>query len=210
VKMEAGKEYTVEFKAKDFNAQGYQFTLNFDRNAVEFVQVNPAVAGAENFGLTLLEKGVITTSWNGNAQPANGDVMFSLTFKALANADLSDVLNVNSRYTVAEAYNQAGELLNVSLAFNGRATAGTFELYQNTPNPFSTTTVIGFNLPEGATATLTISDVSGKVVKTLNRNFVKGYNEVKLERKELPATGILYYQLDTPTDSATKMMLLMD
>ncbi len=210
-KLNAGETYTVDFKANDFDVLGYQFTLNFDQNAVEFVEVAPAIAGAENFGMALLEEGVITASWNDNDVNLAGDqVIFSLVFNAVQDVELSNAITVNSRYTVAEAYNTNGELLDVELAFNGATVAAEFELYQNTPNPFSKTTVIGFTLPEASTAKLTITDVSGKVVKVQKADFAKGYNEFKLERSELTAKGILYYQLDTDTDSATKMMILID
>ncbi|MEZ4960201.1 MAG: HYR domain-containing protein [Saprospiraceae bacterium] len=211
VQLTAGQEYTVAFKASDFKVLGYQFTLNFDSKALAFNDVVPGIANIENFGLTMVDKGAITSSWNDdNATVANGEPVFSLVFKAIANVRLSEVLSVNSRYTKAEAYKPNGDLLEVELVFNGAAAARHFELYQNMPNPFSNYTVIGFNLPEAATATLTVTDVSGKVVKSVKQEFAKGFNEIRLERRELPATGILYYQLDTPTDSATKMMLLMD
>lgn len=210
-RLTAGMDYTVDFKAQDFDVLGYQFTLNFDRSALDFVQVNPSVAGTENFGLTLLEEGAITTSWNDNdTRLSDGEVVFSLVFRAKSDVKLSDVLSVNSRFTKAEAYQRNGELLDVELAFGGATVKSGFELYQNTPNPFNASTVIGFNLPEAVNATLTISDVSGRIVKVVNSDFAKGYNEIRLERRELPTTGILYYQLDTPTDSATKMMLLIE
>ena len=209
-KLKAGETYQVDFKAEDFKVLGYQFTLNFDRNVLEFVEVANAVAGAENFGLSLLEEGAITTSWNDDdVNLIDGEVVFSLVFTAKASGKLSDVLSANSRYTKAEAYQRNGDLLDIELTFNGQTVAG-FELYQNTPNPFSTTTIIGFNMPEASAATLTITDVSGKVVKTIEGEYAKGYNEISLERRDLPATGILYYQLDTDNDSDTKMMLLMD
>ena len=161
--------------------------------------------------MTLLEEGIITASWNeDNVNLAGDQVIFSLVFKANQDVKLSDAIAVNSRYTVAEAYNTNGELLDVELAFNGATVAAAFELYQNTPNPFSKQTIIGFTLPEASTAKLTITDVSGKVVKVLEDDFVRGYNEIKLERSELSAQGIMYYQLDTDTDSATKMMILID
>ncbi len=210
VELQKGEVYTVNFKAHDFNVLGYQFTLNYDRTALEFVEVVPAVANQENFGLTLLDKGAITTSWNENDVRLNdGTVVFSLTFKANRSVKLSEALSVNSRFTPAEAYDPNGNLLDVSLSFNG-AVAGAFELYQNTPNPFSAQTVIGFNLPQATSAKLTITDVSGRVVKVIEGEFQKGYNEVTLKRNELPAGGIYYYQLDTPTDSATRMMMLLD
>ena len=209
--LEAGETYTVDFTAKDFEVQGYQFTLNFDQSEVEFVEVKAAVAGAENFGYKLLDKGVLTASWNGNDVKLTGEqVIFSLVFKALNGLELSDAIQVNSRFTLAEAYRADGSLLDVGLAFNGNLLTAGFELYQNTPNPFDKGTVIGFILPEASTATLTISDVSGKILRIKEGDFAKGYNEFRLERSEIKATGLLYYQLDTDTDSATRKMVVFD
>ena len=94
--------------------------MNFDQDVVEFVDVNSAVAKAENFGYALLEEGVITASWNENNFNLAGDqVIFSLTFQATQDVTLSEAITINSRYTVAEAYNNNGELFDVELAFNG-------------------------------------------------------------------------------------------
>jgi len=207
-----GETYTVEFKATDFAVSGYQFTLNFDRNALDFVEVLPGLATEANFGLTMVNEGVITTSWNSNSVKtlATGDVVYGLTFTAKQSGRLSNMLNINSRYTTAEAYTADAELLNVALSFNNTLVADGFELYQNTPNPFASNTTIGFYLPEATSATLTISDVQGKVVKVIEQDFVKGYNQVDLKRSDLGATGVLYYRLDTDSDSATRMMILVD
>jgi len=203
----AGQDYTVEFRSDDFNALGYQFTLNFDNQALEFEGIQAGVAGEENFGLTFLDEGSITTSWNGDA---TGDDLFGLTFKAKANANLSDLVSVSSRYTKAEAYNQNGEMLDVSLAFsNGKVANKEFELYQNTPNPFSSETVIGFNLKQEGNATLTVHDVSGKILRVVEGNYAEGYNEVRISSTNLPSTGVLYYTLKTADDTASRKMILM-
>lgn len=214
VNVEAGKTYTVDFKATDFNVSGYQFSLAFNNKSLEFVEVVPAVASASNFGTTLVNEGVITASWNseeGNAvRLAKDEVVFSLTFKALTSGRLSEMMNINSSKTVAEAYNSNSELMNVAMSFNNNLVANGFDLYQNTPNPFASVTTIGFNLPEATSATLTISDVQGKVVKVINGDYSKGYNTVTLKRSDLGATGVLYYRLDTGSDSATRKMILVD
>ena len=217
VEMVAGEQYTVDFEAKDFaNILGYQFTLAFDKDAVEFVDVEAgklADLSANNFGMSLLEEGVITTSWNATQATSleNADVVFSVTFTAKSNTLLSEALAVNSRYTVAEGYDNNADVLNIGLIFNNSTVvAGNFDLYQNQPNPFKAETVIGFNLPEAGAATLTVYDVSGKVLKLVNGDFAQGYNEVTLNRAELSGAGVLYYQLDTETDSATKKMIVID
>jgi len=204
--VQKGEVVTVDFTAADLDIAGYQFTMNFDMNSLELVELLPGLANEDNFGFTLVEKGAITTSWNGNADNAS---LFSLVFRAKADGQLSSLLSVNSRFTAAEAYASNGDLLDVQLSFNGN-TANGFALYQNTPNPFKGQTTIGFNLPEAGAATLTITDISGKVISMIERDFAKGYNEIRINSSELPATGVLYYTLKSATETATKKMVIVE
>ncbi|HMR73388.1 MAG TPA: T9SS type A sorting domain-containing protein, partial [Candidatus Saccharibacteria bacterium] len=194
----AGREYTVTFNAAEVaNIEGYQFSMNL--KGLELVEVVEGVATAENFGLALVDEGVITTSWNGTA---DSEELFSLVFKATANGKLSEMVQVTSQLTAAEAYNANEEVLNVALRFNGQEVANGFELFQNVPNPFNGKTVIGFNLPENGSATLRVYDVAGKVLKVVRGDYAKGYNQVELESSQLPATGVLYYTLETNMGTA--------
>ena len=205
--LKAGKSYTVAFTAEAMDLLGYQFTLGYNTEAIEVVEVVEGVATQENFGM--LEAGVITTSWNVSEARAmaQGEALFSLVVKANADVTLSEAFGISSAYTVAEAYNGASELLNVNLSFNGM-TANNFALFQNVPNPFKGSTVVSFTLPEATTAKLTLMDVSGKVLQVVEGEYSKGYNEVRLSN--IAATGVLYYQLDTPTHSATRKMVVLD
>jgi hypothetical protein len=210
----AGEEFTVDFKANDFkNIAGYQFTLGFDHNAVEFVDVAANLEGLStaNFGLTKLNEGVITTSWNSNqgVSVANGDVLFSITFRANAAVNTQELLSINSRYTESEAYD-GSDLYNVVLEFNGNEVSNGFELFQNTPNPFKAETTISFNMPAAGAVTLEIYDVSGRVLRLIEMDAVKGANSVNITRDGIDATGVLYYQLETATETATKKMILVD
>ncbi len=213
-----GQSYTVDFLASDFtNINGYQFTLNFDAAAMNFAGIQAGALNVTdaNFGLNRLNEGVITTSWNiAEAKTvANDEVLFSITFDIAQATTVSEALNVTSRYTNAEAYNTSNQL-DVALTFNtteGAVTAaGEFELFQNTPNPFNGETVIGFNLPTASTATLKIYDVSGRTLKVVEGEFNRGYNQVTVDGSSLNAAGVLYYQLDTPDNSATMKMILLD
>ena len=203
--VEAGQTVNVAFTAANIaNATGYQFTLN----TAGIAEIVEGVAKTANFNTNLAERGVIATSWNGEAT-AN-DVLFALTFTANTTGLLSEMLSISSDVTAAEAYNTVGELLNVGIEFNSTAIATGFELNQNTPNPFNGETLIGFNLPTTGTATLTVMDVQGKVLKAITADYAKGYNTVSLNANELGATGVLYYQLEAADNVAIKKMIIIE
>lgn len=208
--IKVGNEYTVEFTAADIaSIQGYQATLTFDATALELVDMIYGVATEDNFGMRFVEEGMITTSWNGEANA--DEVLFSLVFRANADAQLSELLGISSRYTKAEAYNLDDETLDVAINFNnGTVASAGFELYQNTPNPFKGETLIGFNIPEAAEVTIRIHDVTGKALKMIRGDFAKGYNNVTVNAKELPAVGVLYYTIETADYTATKKMIIVE
>jgi len=215
--MKTDETYTVDIKASDFTeVLGYQFTLNFDMNQLEFIDIKSGEVknlNEDNFG-TRLHEGVLTSSWNVQEGLSLTDdaVLFSITFKAKANVELSKAINISSRMTTAEAYNQSGDLMNLDLEFNTEDSDATqaFALYQNQPNPFKDHTIIGFNLPEASEATLTIYDASGRLIQQIQNEFVKGYNEVQINRSDFENIGLLYYRLETNTDIATKRMIITE
>ncbi|MEZ4943271.1 MAG: T9SS type A sorting domain-containing protein [Saprospiraceae bacterium] len=201
--VKAGEVFTVDFTpGTDF--AGYQFTLN--TGGLELLELLPGEnQTANNFGV-FAKDGAVTVSVDG----ASG---FAARFRASKTGMLSQLLGVSSRITRAEAYKADGESYDVAFRFNGAngsvvAGAG-FELLQNTPNPVREQTIISFNLPEATTATLTISNAEGRLVKVLNGAYGKGLNTVTINRSDL-TSGVLFYQLETPTHSATKKMIVVD
>ena len=139
--------------------------------------------------------------------------MFTVTFKATKSGKLSKAINVNSSLTPAVAFNSNEETMDVALEFNsnnGTVAASNFELLQNNPNPFKESTTISFILPAAGKATLSIYTVDGKVVKTIQGDFAQGMNNVVINRSEISAAGVLYYQLDTDTDSAVRKMIIIE
>ena len=201
----AGETFAVTLKAAEQTA-GYQFTLNYP--GLEVLDIVPGNRmGLDNFAVFAKDQ-TLTTSYHGEAK---GE--FTLRFRAKQTGRLSKMLTVSSRITKAEAYGSTtsiGERKTVALRF--KATTGTtvtglgFELYQNQPNPFLNKTVIGFHLPEAATATLTVYDETGKLLHRQQGDFARGYNHFSLERELVPTTGLLYYKVETSTDAATRKM----
>lgn len=84
-----------------------------------------------------------------------------------------------------------------------------FTLYQNVPNPFATTTDISFNLPSDQQATLSVMDITGKLVYQQTGAYKKGYNTITLDISDINASGILHYQIETDTHSDNKKMIVI-
>jgi hypothetical protein len=87
--------------------------------------------------------------------------------------------------------------------------ADRFEVYQNVPNPFNAGTTIGFSLPQAEKVTLKVFDVTGKMMYVTGGQFNKGYNSFTLDANALNLHGVLYYQIETGTDSATRKMIII-
>jgi hypothetical protein len=217
--LQPGEVVPVTLRAKDFDqVYGFQFTLDFDPQALEFQNVVPtAMTNAQNFGLSLLDQGAVTTSWFeiNPVTMSDGEAVITLNFKVKTACDLKSVIGISSRFTQAEAY--VGEDMSVwevGVDFSGVVSASEigstgFELYQNVPNPFSQKTAVGFRLPKASKATLTVYDLTGRMVTTIEGEYPAGFNEIQLSRQALPADGLLFYRLETPEFTATRSMTLV-
>ncbi len=211
--FEEGTTFSADFKLADLaTVEGYQFTMNLDLSKVEIIDIEEGVAKDANFGTTMMNRGILTTSWNQGADVAqNEERMFSVVLKAKEAGKLSEVVNITSDLTQAEAYNTDGDLLNIALAFNDNVTVDNeFTLYNNKPNPFKEQTIVSFDLPKAGNARLTIFDFSGRIVKAINKEFGAGYNEIHVDKGILKGSGIYFYQLETATHTAKKKMILID
>lgn len=204
--LQAGARTVVEVKASDIaNMEGYQATIEL--GDVELLDINYGVAQAENFGMTHLAEGVITTSWNGEA---TDEVLFSLVLSSNVDAQLSEVMSISSQYTAAEAYDRSGQVLSVAIDFGTGIQAADFALYQNQPNPFVGQTVIGYELPQAGEATLTIHDVTGKVLQLQRQTTEAGKQQFVVNSRDLGAAGVLYYTVTSGEYTATKKMVVVE
>ena len=219
----AGEEVSVTFKAGDNfeDILSYQFTTNWDDRVLEFVEAVPGTLtnlSSVNFNPMRADEGLLATNWY-NLAPVDlneGFEIFTLKFIALEDApSLVDIMGISSDYIVAEVLKGSEEILGADVTIDGVTSnselgANHFALYQNRPNPFGYKTAIGFTLPQSSETTLTILDPAGRVLKLVKGYFTAGYHQIVVDRKDLPAKGILFYRLETATDMAVKKMILLD
>jgi hypothetical protein len=208
--VNAGEMVDVAISSTDFAAiEGYQFTLQTE--GLEFRGVDAGVVSMsdENMGVF---GSTLTASWHkvGGVSATSSDVLFTLRFQATAAGKLSSMITLNSRETEAEAYNTVEDIKDLKLTFRGAEHGAEFALYQNEPNPFKGNTMIGYDLPVAGKVTLTLFDVTGKVLLVKSQDSVKGYNTISVSSKDMPSVGVLYYRLDANEYTATKKMVIIE
>jgi len=220
-----GDVVRVDFRSPNFRGiSGWQGTLSAtssELRAASSLNLTELIPGKlnlsnQNLGLRHAEEGMITMSWNTNARSGldieEQQILFTLVFKAQENGRLSEVLRIGSQHTIAESYQGRGELGNLGIRFvqNGNEIVAKSALYQNYPNPFDQRTVIGINLAAQGKGTLKVYDATGRTIKSVERDWTKGYHEVWFDRKEIGATGVLYYRFESGFFTASKKMILID
>jgi len=84
-----------------------------------------------------------------------------------------------------------------------------FTLSQNYPNPFNPSTNISFSLPASGFVSLKVYDLLGREVATLvDETRAAGSYNVRFDARSL-ASGTYLYRLTTPSQSATRKLILM-
>ncbi|MBK7869901.1 MAG: T9SS type A sorting domain-containing protein [Saprospiraceae bacterium] len=214
IEVKAGEIYQIPFTVDAFeNMAGYQFALGYEPQALEFLS---AEAGAlnnldeSNFGV-LPEQGLITSSWIGDANLDEKATLFTLTFRAQRDGQLSEMLTLNNQKLRAEAYSDDLQIQPVALTFDqALESAQDLIVYQNRPNPVANSTIIPFQLPEGSQVRLTVLDITGRILLSKVNDFSKGYNEFSIDKSELKASGLLLYKVESGNAAVTKKMLILE
>ncbi len=208
--LSEGEMVDFAVRSSDFTSiEGYQFTLT--AQGLEFRGIESGIVDMsdENIGVF---GDTLTASWHkvGGVSATSNDVLFTLHFQAKNGGRLSEMMNLNSKETPAEAYNTSDDIKDLKLLFRGSENKVEFALYQNEPNPFKGNTVIGYDVPQSGPVTLTVFDVTGKILVVKNQDAINGYNTITVSDKDLPAAGVMYYRLDAGEYSATKKMVLIE
>ncbi len=213
VEFKEGQTFSLPVRAKDFeNLLGFQMTLEYNEYNMEILQVESGALelGANNIALHD-EEAAITMSWN-DVQPQSFDeeeVLFTLEVSAKTSGSVSSAMSLTNSITPAEAYDESGNK-NTLLSFRSvKEEYNEFALYQNSPNPFSDQTVVGFVLPTRADYTMLFYDVNGKELLVIEEEGKKGYNQVQLSSGDIKAQGVIYYKLESGEYSASKKMVVV-
>ena len=133
----------------------------------------------------------------------------NLQFVVTQSGKFADMISLTNKVAATEAYTFADEILDVRFE-TGNANEVEFALYQNEPNPWNSSTMIGFDLPDEGEVKLTLVDMTGKTIKVIEGYYKAGRQSIELLKKDVPGNGILYYRLDSGNYSATKKMIRLE
>ncbi|MEP6796349.1 MAG: T9SS type A sorting domain-containing protein, partial [Saprospiraceae bacterium] len=188
---------------------GFQWTLETD--GLEYVGLSSEDINIGDDNIGILGNGIVTMSWNGIQLNHSADVGPSIImrWKVTTAGKISKMVRMTSHVTPAESYTVSDEIMDVKLSYLNDQAKAEFGLYQNKPNPWNGQTLIGFDLPKDDHARLTIFDVAGKTLKTIEGDYKAGYNSIELTEKDIPASGVLYYRLESGENSASKKMIIL-
>jgi len=243
VPIEGGKSLIVSMKdAGSFKVAGEPWetqpqlaplreqVLMLDQTISPILELNGAVA-VNGLSVTArnLSSGAVMTDTTGLTA---GDGRFSITFVDFVtnqSAKVGDVLEVSFsdpngkfgvdsiRYTVNESDIQLGRIALGDLV--AYPIPSHTELLQNWPNPFNPETWIPFKLKEASDVAITIYDINGRTVRTLELGQVPaGIYQTKSKAAywdgtndvgEHVASGIYFYRLQTDNFSALRKMAIL-
>lgn len=216
ISYKQGNAVEIEFAVvDDLSTIGTQFTFEFDPDKLSFNNIESEYfkTSDQNINKSKVGEGLLMVSFDESIakEIEKDNNLFTISFTAKENGVLSNSIKISSKITKAEIYTvENNDFVENELNLEYRnADIYSFKVFQNIPNPFNSKTVIGFELPQEETVSLEVYDMTGKVLYQINKDFDKGYNEIKLTNDLLNVTGLLYYKLEAGEYSAIRKMILI-
>lgn len=212
--LSPGELIAVPFMVdKPLSTRGMQFTFEFDDEAMVFEGIDPAQVPVDqkNFALLNNHAGVITFSISNHEgmHLEAGDVLFTAYFESRSHGQLRDMININSLVTPAELYDDNFEIKRLEMLVRDRDPSNEMEVFQNEPNPFDGTTSIAFSIAQRQQVQLHIFNANGKSVYSRSDIFDAGLNEFIIDANDLRAQGILFYRIESGSNSITRKMIVV-
>ncbi|MCP3929711.1 MAG: T9SS type A sorting domain-containing protein [Bacteroidetes bacterium] len=212
--LKVGQQMEIPFRIdEDIELLGAQFTLEFDSDIVSVINLNPGnFMQGQQFGWNNTGDGRITINWFSaeSVEVIKEDVVFSLELEVKKPVRLSEIIDLTSSITQAEAYDGTGNMKSLGLKFLKNSHIGQgLQMLPCTPNPFHDFTQIQFILPEAKNVNLSVFSANGRLLLTQEGSFSKGHNQIQLNASQLPTHGVLLYRLETDTESAIGKVVFM-
>lgn len=189
----------------------FPMTIRFDTTAVNSSSLSSLIlTNKGNSALTIDSIRISSSAFSFTPValvPAFSSVELPLLFSPSVSGLSSGTLNIYSTAGLKQVplTGFAGQTVNI----NDVSPELTFSLSQNYPNPFNNSTVINFSLPAPQYVNLSLFDILGNKVLTINESyFTSGTHSVSFSSDQL-ASGIYIYRLQTENNAMARTLLLL-
>ena len=210
--VKAGELVSITLNSTEFkDISGFQLTMEFDGLSYSGVESKSIDMAEYNVGQ--IKSDIITMSWTYSIMKTTAtEELFIINLIAEESGYLSDMIKISDSIISTEIYQGAEYAIKgIELGVRSdRVLTEEIQLMQNDPNPFKDKTTIAFSLPTQSMITLSILDVTGKVLRVIEGEYEAGNNSITLFSNELGTSGLLYYTLKTEGFSETKKMILIN
>jgi hypothetical protein len=193
-------EFMVSFFFNEKNKpEGFQSTIQWNplfSNNVSFI---PGSLTSDHVNI-VAERGLLNVS----AEKLMDDgILFSLLFSS-NNLPFND-LHLANNVLSPEAYKET-QIFPLNL-LKRQLEKEIFKVYPAVPNPFSGETVISFYLPQSSFTEMVISDLSGRILKKLSGEGIRGLNKWTLNLSELTSDLILLCKVKAGNDEGFQQII---
>ncbi len=208
VSLTKGTTVEIPVFANQEGLYGFQFTMN--TSGLGLVNVLPGQLDLTDGNVGVFDQ-KITAAWH---TPSGMDVytdeaLFTLVFEVTEDAtSLTEAIEITSAITPAMAFDTDGETMDIVIEMRADDEKfDKFTLFQNRPNPFTSSTSISFFMPTPSDVKINIYDVTGKLIMTKTAFFKEGIQSFDIANEDLGADGILYYEVSAGPHKATMKMV---
>jgi hypothetical protein len=193
-------EFLVSFFFNEKNKpEGFQSTIQWNPRFSNNVSFIPGSLSADHINI-VAERGLLNVS----AEKLMDDgILFSLLFSS-NNLPFNDLYLANNVLS-PEAYKET-QIYPLNL-LKRQLEKEIFKVYPAVPNPFSGETVISFYLPQSSFTEMVISDLSGRILKKLSGEGMKGLNNWTLNLSELTSDLILFCKVKAGNDEGFQQII---
>jgi hypothetical protein len=206
----AGEEFVVTLSLKEVKEKvfGAQWALKTkDAKVISVAAVDESMSEDMWFAS---ESGV-RWSWNMKEAKNIGDLV-RVKLMAIRAGKISDMLTIDSEFIEPELYDDDLKTYSIELQWRDEhqtEIGGDIQLHQNRPNPWIDETMIPFEIPEAGEVTVTITNATGDVIRTITKEYAAGKQQLKILNDSW-APGVYYYTIHYGDAQLTKTMLILN
>jgi len=189
---------------------GWQMTFGFDAEDIEIVEVigKALDINASNYNLSGQSEGWMTMSYDSRQTQdiSSKEVLFEIVVRAAEDLRSTEIFEISSGVTTAEAYRGYEEVVNVRLSDR---TNREVSIKSIDPNPWVTSTRVTFEMPVSGEGRWDLYDVNGRRLYSYTGVYDQGSNSMVLERDKIGTSGIIYIKLTTDQGVAEYKMIVV-